>query len=500
MRAVVFVVLLLFGLPLASAQPWVAQVKGAGFRLVRTSPDEDLVFLGGHQNGIGPEGDWDIAVVKTSPAGKILWAKVFGGKKDDFGNGMVFDEDGNLYVVGTTYSFGAKYSGIWVLKLDPNGEMVWQYLIDTNGIDEGKGITYLNGHIYVLGTVPNPDTGIPDVLILKFTPDGKLVWAKIYGGGMGDNGEDIVGTPDGKLVVAAYTQSFGADIDGNVWVFEVDEDGKLLWQKMVGGKKIDSPKGVAVTKDGRVIVVGTTRSFGVGGADSLILIFDENGNLLLQKTTGTPKSDEWSSTVLTLGDGFITGANYLFRMTYDGRLLWARKFTVDSLAGMGNMMAFTGRIIGISGAVVIVGVLNPNDIPVLNWSGITYWKPVSLTVMDSNATVINTQATVKSMDLTPIQTSATVGELSLNFKMLWEEKPSSITNTSTPSSPSSSSSSQTSSSSPAEISSTHSSATSTPSSVSPVATSSTRTGKGGICGPAFFIVLALLPLLWRNKL
>jgi len=61
----------------------------------------------------------------------------------------------------------------------------------------------------------------------------------------------------------------------------------LLQQRTWGGADRDGANGVAVAGDGSVYVTGSTRSFGVGDDDAMLLKYAPNGTLLWQLTYGT---------------------------------------------------------------------------------------------------------------------------------------------------------------------------------------------------------------------
>jgi uncharacterized delta-60 repeat protein len=61
----------------------------------------------------------------------------------------------------------------------------------------------------------------------------------------------------------------------------------LLQQRTWGGPERDGANGVAVAGDGSVYVTGSTRSFGAGGDDAMLLKYGADGTLLWQRTYGT---------------------------------------------------------------------------------------------------------------------------------------------------------------------------------------------------------------------
>ena len=65
----------------------------------------------------------DILIVKLDHSGAIQWAKTYGSIYDDSAAALTGTSDGGFAVAGTTYSYGAGASDMWILKLDQQGDI-----------------------------------------------------------------------------------------------------------------------------------------------------------------------------------------------------------------------------------------------------------------------------------------------------------------------------------------------------------------------------------------
>ncbi|ACS33471.1 PEGA domain-containing protein [Thermococcus gammatolerans] len=264
---------------------WVKSYGGSGDEVindVKVLPDGSIIAVGSTDStGAGGK---DVLVMKFSPEGEVEWAKTYGGNKDDYGNAVAIADNGDIIVAGGTSSFGAGKSDVWVLRLDANGNVKWQ---------------------------------------------------KTYGGGSNDVANAVAVAENGDVIVAGYTESFGADWK-DVWVLRLDGQGNVKWQKTYGGSYWEKAFAVAVADNGDVIVAGYTDSFGAGYYDFWVLRLDENGNVKWQKTYGGSGRDEAHAVALAPnGDIIITGS-FTVRLDANGNVIWAKNVGSNAVALVPN--------------------------------------------------------------------------------------------------------------------------------------------------------------------
>lgn len=220
----------------------------------------------------------DLWVLRLDKEGNILWQKIYGGPNNDFFRSIQQTKDNGYIVAGDTHSSGAD-SGLWVLKLDKEGDIVWKKIYNRSGSDYASAINQTTDGGYIVSGSTQPSVGSPsDFWVLKLDEHGNIVWQKTYGGPDIDIAYSIQQTKDSGYIVAGNTHSFGAgQID--FWVLKLDEEGNIRWQKTYGGFKSEFLESIQQTKDGGYIFTGFTSSFGAGGFDSWFLKVDANGNI-----------------------------------------------------------------------------------------------------------------------------------------------------------------------------------------------------------------------------
>ncbi len=261
----------------------------------------------------------------TNADGFNYWAKSYGESGDEEIKDVKVLQDGSIIAVGSTTSFGAGKEDVWILKLDKNGNIKWQKTYGGSEHDVATAVTIAeNGDIIVAGLTDSFGAGRYDVWIFRLDENGNIKWQKTYGESELDRANAVVLAPKGDVIVTGYT-------GGDVWVLRLDENGNVKWQKTYGGKLTEVANTVDIAENGDIIVAGKTWSFGAGDADVWVLKLDENGNVKWQKTYGGSRYDGVTTIALAPnGDIIVAGRTVcLDHSSYD---VWVLR-----LDGKGDM-------------------------------------------------------------------------------------------------------------------------------------------------------------------
>ena len=157
--------------------------------------------------------NYDFWVLKLGSTGSIQWQKVYGGSGDDLLYSVEETTDGGYILAGTTDSFGTGINDydFWVLKLGAEGDVRWQKTYGGGSNDYAYSVqqTYDGGYI-VAGETESFGAGNGDLWLLKLDPGGEVQWQKTYGGSSAEDANSIQQTSDGGYIVAgAADSSFG---------------------------------------------------------------------------------------------------------------------------------------------------------------------------------------------------------------------------------------------------------------------------------------------------
>lgn len=150
----------------------------------------------GNTNSSGAGGT-DFWLVKTNAIGDMQWNKTFGGTSNEYGYCVVQAGDGGYAVLGYGNSFGAGGNDSWLVKTDPAGNMVWNKTYGgTSGDKVYTIVQTTDGGYAVTGLTPSFGASGYDAWLFKTDATGNLQWNKIYGGPANDYGLHLLQTVD----------------------------------------------------------------------------------------------------------------------------------------------------------------------------------------------------------------------------------------------------------------------------------------------------------------
>lgn len=252
---------------------------------------------------------YDYHLVKLDQNGELVFEKYFSGTQHDYLTSTVSTEDGGFLLSGTSFSgkngdkkdISKGGSDLWLVRVNPFGEELWQKTIGTQADEEARSVIQTTDlGFFVAGNVKNSSKGYgsKDIFVIKLDKDGKEISQLILGGHGFDEVEKMIPTKDGGTLLGVYsrsnaggsknTENFG---EGDYYIIKLDKNGKLEWEKNYGGKEDDHLRTLALTSNG-YIIGGESRSEKSGnktvgieeGTDLWLVALSEKGEEIWQKS------------------------------------------------------------------------------------------------------------------------------------------------------------------------------------------------------------------------
>ena len=422
-------------------------------------------YAGGSAFGYG-----DGFIARIGPDGsQLLYCSYFGGTGDEKINGLAVDADGNVCLAGQTDSRdlplknalqpapGGGTSDGFIAKFDPAlTSLIFSTYFGAENQDEDQRIAVdPAGFIYVSGQTLSTNFPVTvgafqtkhivadeigenwDAFVTKLKPDGSaLVYSTYTGHALNDAAFAVAADMDGSAYVTGAiranwdpgtfplgfqpTPGFGG-VDA--WVAKLKPDGSTFaWFSYLGGGGEDVGFGLALDRDGNVLVAGITDSFdfplanssqlrfGGGTRDSFVAKLSADGKRLVYSTYLGGGDDESA-----FGIGMdLAGNAYIAGQTSSTDFRTVRPFQ-GSLQGGDDLTPTDAFIVKISPAIQppLLTIGRSGNNVLLTWStnftGFTLesadalslpptWKPVTsrpLVISDQFTIVQKTTATAR---------------------------------------------------------------------------------------------------------
>jgi len=156
--------------------------------------------------------DADLLLIQTDTIGNILWQKTYGEDGHDFGFDIKAAREGGYYLFGSSQSFGADSFDMLLIKVDEMGNEEWHRLYGGNEYEYGLSMAVnAIGQLFLFGTTKSYGySGSADYYLLKTDEHGDIIWETTIGGHLADFGNEVIATADSGCAVIGSTGSFGA--------------------------------------------------------------------------------------------------------------------------------------------------------------------------------------------------------------------------------------------------------------------------------------------------
>ena len=305
------------------------ETSDGGFILVGSTNSKNS-FDVKDSKGFDGTGGNDFWISKVSNTGAIVWAKTFGGSRDDVATSIVKTLNNEYLILGTSQStdgdaiFNGVNGGLILIRLKENGDFVSKRLFAGGNSNSGVSFQQVNSFSkptikiladgqFIVGATRsigvNPFSGY-DFYVAKLSTFGDTLWEKTFGGGLEDYMNDIIQTSDGGYLMVGGTLSLERDITGagqgflDMLVIKIDGTGRQLWEKGFGGNNYDVAfSALENSSKTGFYIAGESSSINgqignsLGEKDGIILRIDKNGILQNKNHFGGIENDGFYSLI-----------------------------------------------------------------------------------------------------------------------------------------------------------------------------------------------------------
>jgi hypothetical protein len=269
---------------------------------------------------------------------------------------MVVDNSSNVIITGSTVSGGFGTEDFLTLKYNSSGLLQWDnpYNGGASGVDIAMAVAVdAAGNIYVTGSSASA-TGYYDIVTIKYSSGGYVVWVKHFNGVGGKNDIPYAITIDdsANIIVAGSSEGLTGThgIFEDYLVLKYDSSGLLKWSKTYDGPggDLDAAYSVDVNSAGDIVITGESGGGSVSSSDPYqdyaTILYDRSGSILwINRYNGTltnsgdkanaVKFDIFNNVIVTgTSEGILSSYDYLtVKYSYSGSLVWEKRYD-----GLGN--------------------------------------------------------------------------------------------------------------------------------------------------------------------
>lgn len=250
-------------------------------------------------------GEFDFYLLKINSAGDTVWCKTYGGADTEYGYDIKQTDDDGYILIGSTQTYGRGEGDVYLVRTDSFGNKIWDKTYGGTAHDEGWSIEITSDKGFIIcGTTNSYGAGTSDLYLIKTDSLGDTLWTRTFGGPAGESGLAVKQLADQSYIAIGSTGSFGPGYSC-LYAVKADANGDSLWAKTFGGTSADFGSDVEIAFDGGLLFSGTTASYGAGFYDAYLVKTDPDGNFLWDQTYGGAKEDRAYSVQLTMDGGCI---------------------------------------------------------------------------------------------------------------------------------------------------------------------------------------------------
>lgn len=265
-------------------------------------------------------------------------------------------------------------------------------------------------------------------------------WELSFGGSKEDQGKAIVQTLDGGFVIAGTSESFGEDNDLDILLVRTDENGEILWTKVIDEGNREIAFDLLQTADGGFLVAGSITLDFSTQADAYLLKVNADGDFVWSKTYGTESFEQATAIAKAPDGGYILVGKEIapataeedmlaIKVTEEGEQVWLKTFGTAKDDDARGVIGFTE----FSGGYMVVGVTDnatpnsfDNDIFIwrLDLSGerVWNWRPkVSEEREEANKVIRTKDGNFILVGLKGDNSDAYIAKFDFSRNLLWDK-------------------------------------------------------------------------------
>lgn len=271
----------------SGVQQWVKRYNGSGnaddYPSAMTTDNSGNAIVTG--SSVSTAGNYDFMTIKYNSAGVMQWNRSYNGTSSfgaqDYAKAITSDESGNIYVAGGGSEFVSGCDFV-TIKYNSSGTEQWtkKYSGSDSYLEDMPTCIALNsaGEIFVSGTGYFSNTDTRDILTIKYSAIGNLIWAENYNTGQYLSVSNAISiSSDSNIYICGDDDQYD-----DIFIIKYSANRiypKLLQLSLLTEGFFNENNGLSVVDTVKVLLRNTFSPYNV--IDSLSGIYSSAGNISL---------------------------------------------------------------------------------------------------------------------------------------------------------------------------------------------------------------------------
>ena len=147
-------------------------------RSIVSTDDGGFIAVGVASNG-GAFGQ--VAAIRYNAEGDTIWFRMYGGDNDDEAYAVIELKSDEFLIAGKTNSMGNGHFDGYLLKINGNGDLIWQRTYGTDEYEVFNSLREIDGGAIVVGDLFREEDDNHDLWLVEVDEDGEMVESSSFG-------------------------------------------------------------------------------------------------------------------------------------------------------------------------------------------------------------------------------------------------------------------------------------------------------------------------------
>ncbi|MFA0964242.1 SBBP repeat-containing protein [Roseivirga sp. BDSF3-8] len=260
-----------------------------------------------------------IYLVWADAKGDITKTLIIPSAGNEVGKNLLKTSDGFLVIAETDES-SASTSDIRILRLSQDGTILSDQTVGFAAYNEmvADAISMPDGGYLIAGTTSNVDTkenpdpaaDVSDILLIRISPSGSVVWTERYGFGGADEGKSVLLDRNGNIILTGNTDFQQGGRGGqNLVIYRINDSG-LETAVRIYGSNLDESVNHIYQRQNQFFLIGSIGS--ANQSESAIWKLENTLDSLEVLTFSVSRNEEGIDMAFLNNDSYIVVSNASF--------------------------------------------------------------------------------------------------------------------------------------------------------------------------------------------